>query len=214
MNRKELSFYFTPRHKENRTQFCKALRDLLAPAQARPLVFLCIGSDRATGDSLGPIVGGQLSPALRKRKKADVFGCLEQTVHAGNLSETLSKIQNRYQNPFIVAIDASLGIPEHTGYITLGNGCLRPGIGVNRDLPPAGDIHITGIVNHSTENNYMALQTTHLSTVVSMANFISSGILEVLEERPENTICRKLPLWLHDRSSLQCAKQGHFINIL
>ena len=28
----------------------------------RELVFLCIGSDRITGDSLGPLIGYQLSP--------------------------------------------------------------------------------------------------------------------------------------------------------
>ena len=37
----------------------------------RELVFLCIGSDRITGDSLGPLIGYQLSPYCSR-----IFSCL------------------------------------------------------------------------------------------------------------------------------------------
>jgi putative sporulation protein YyaC len=209
----DISFYFFPRHGDSREKFCGALKDLLSPVGRRPLIFLCIGSDRATGDSLGPIIGQQLHSVLKRQKKAEVYGSLEQTVHAGNLSETLANIHNRYENPFIVAIDASLGIPEHMGYITLGKGCLHPGIGVNRHLPPAGDIHITGIVNQSIGNNHMTLQTTRLATVVELADFISQGILEVLQDHFPLSH-GKSSSWLHGRPSLQCPEKRHFINIL
>jgi putative sporulation protein YyaC len=207
----DTSLYFVPQQKDSGNNFQNALRQLLVSAGKRPLIFLCIGSDRATGDSLGPIIGQRLNVVLGKQKKAVVFGSLEQTVHAGNLSQTLATIQNRYSNPFIVAIDASLGIPEHTGCITLGQGCLHPGIGVNRHLPPAGDIHITGIVNHSSGNSHMALQTTRLSAVVELADFISQGILNVLREQFH---VRRPGRLSHICPSLQCSKQGHFINIL
>ena len=47
----------------------------------------------------------------------------------------------------MIAIDASLGQKKHLGYVTIGNGALYPGAGVQKNLPPVGDIHITGIVN-------------------------------------------------------------------
>ena len=196
------TLYFTTSIPKNSSGFCSALRDMLASAGKRPLIFLCIGSDRATGDSLGPLVGHQLLTLFSqsdpsKIKKAAVYGSLRHTVHAGNLSDTLSSIYNRYSNPFIIAIDASLGIPEHVGFVTLGAGSLRPGIGVSHSLPPAGDIHITGIVNHSGSNNHVTLQTTKLFTVAELAAFISHGIWDSL----------------HVRSSLQSSQKSHLINI-
>ncbi len=191
------SFYFSPSHARSRSRFCQTLQDMILDAGDRQIVFLCIGSDRATGDRLGPIVGQQLVWAFGRRKKAAVYGCLHQTVHAGNLADTLNKIHDRYRHPFIIAIDASLGVPEHIGYVTLGSGHLRPGIGVSHPLPATGDIHITGIVNHSTDNNHLTLQTTKLFTVVELASFIADGILEALHIRP----------------SIQRPQKSHFANI-
>lgn len=191
------SFYFSPSHTKSYSKFCRTLQNMIPTSGKRQIVFLCIGSDRATGDSLGPIVGQQLAWALGHHEKAVVYGSLHQTVHAGNLAETLAKIHNRYHHPFIIAIDASLGIPEHIGYVTLGSGHLRPGIGVSHQLPEAGDIHITGIVNHSTGNNHLTLQTTKLFTVMELSGFIANGILEALHVRP----------------ALQRPQESHFVNI-
>lgn len=191
------SIYFPTMRPNARNKFCRALQNKFSDIELyRPLVFLCIGSDRATGDSLGPLVGQKLSEGLNS-KKAVVYGTLCQTVHAGNLVNMLAEIHNRYKNPYIIAIDASLGIPEHIGYVTLGNGSLRPGIGVSHILPEAGDIHITGIVNHSSKNNHQTLQTTRLLTVMELASFIADGILDAL----------------HVSTPLQRPQKSHFINI-
>ena len=44
-------------------------------------------------------------------------------------------------------MDASLGQKKHLGYVTIADGALYPGAAVQKELPPVGDIHITGIVN-------------------------------------------------------------------
>jgi putative sporulation protein YyaC len=194
------TLYFAPSAATSLNKFCSSLQEMICQTGNRPVVFLCIGSDRATGDSLGPLVGHQLITSLSLShctKKTAVYGSLRHTVHAGNLSDTLSSIYNRYSNPFIIAIDASLGVPEHIGFVTLGTGSLRPGIGVSHKLPAAGDIHITGIVNHSSTNNHLTLQTTKLLTVAELAGFISHGILRAL----------------HVCSSLQSPQERHFIDI-
>ncbi|NMB44257.1 MAG: DUF1256 domain-containing protein, partial [Clostridiales bacterium] len=64
----------------------------------------------------------------------------------------------------------------HIGYITLGEGPLLPGAGVNKKLPPVGDIFITGIVNFSGVLDNMLLQTTRLNIVMVLADFICNGI--------------------------------------
>ncbi len=174
--------YFSPQSHQDMNRYIHQLEQLLTePMSNRPLLFLCIGTDRATGDCLGPLIGEILSERLEK--KAIVYGTLRHPVHAGNLTQILSDIHNRYSNPYIIAIDASLGIHNHVGWVTLGAGSLRPGIGVQHALPETGDIHITGIVNVSNHQNQLNLQTTHLYTVMKLSRFISHGILKALHVR-------------------------------
>lgn len=142
---------------------------------SRPLVIVCIGSDRSTGDSLGPLIGYKLEKY--QLSNVEIFGTLKNPVHAANLQDTICRINSEYDNPFIMAIDASLGTKEHVGYITVGNGPLRPGLGVNKELPSIGDMHITGIVNFSGTMETLLLQTTRLSMVMQLADVISKSVL-------------------------------------
>lgn len=139
----------------------------------RQIVILCIGTDRATGDCLGPLVGKHLKKVL---PYIPVYGTLETPVHALNLEETIQQIHELYEDPFIIAVDASLGIPEHIGYATLSHAPLVPGKGVNKKLPAIGNISITGIVNVAGFPNSILLQSTRLHTVMILADCISTAI--------------------------------------
>ena len=141
----------------------------------KSIIFLCIGSDRATGDCLGPIIGYKLSK-YKKHHNYFVYGTLEEPVHAKNLKGTIDMIYQTHDDAFVIAIDASLGKSNHIGYITLGEGPLKPGAGVDKDLPAVGDIFITGIVNFSGLLDNMLLQTTRLNVVMSMADQICLAI--------------------------------------
>lgn len=141
----------------------------------RSIIFLCIGSDRATGDCLGPIIGYKLSK-YKKYHNYYVYGTLEEPVHAKNLKDTVTMINRKHDDAFVIAIDASLGRSDHIGYITLGEGPLKPGAGVDKDLPAVGDIFITGIVNFSGMLDSMLLQTTRLGIVMTMADQICLAI--------------------------------------
>lgn len=148
------------------------LQERLDPSHT--LIFLCIGSDRATGDSLGPIVGYKLEQYTNRNYF--VYGTLEAPVHAKNLAAVVEEIHCRHKNPYIIAIDASLGNQAHIGYYTLGIGSLKPGAGVGKELLAVGDAFITGIVNLSGLLDRMLLQTTRLHTVMSLADRICLGI--------------------------------------
>lgn len=138
------------------------------------LVFVCIGTDRATGDSLGPLIGYKLQSI--KNSRIHVYGNLESPVHAKNLESTLDTISSLHKKPFIVAIDACLGKMDHIGYVTVGMGSLKPGAGVQKNLPEVGDISITGIVNFSGFMDMVVLQNTRLHIVMKMADVITTGI--------------------------------------
>jgi|LSQX01.2.fsa_nt_gb putative sporulation protein YyaC len=154
------------------------LKHLAAVPYNTTIVILCIGTDRSTGDSLGPLVGYRLSQY--HTLGARVAGTLEHPVHARNLAETLSKIEDTVPDNFTIAIDACLGAVGHIGRIVIGEGPLKPGSGLNKELPETGDINITGIVNHSGWMDFMVLQNTRLGLVMKMAEIISDGLRHAL----------------------------------
>lgn len=135
-------------------------------------IFLCIGTDRATGDALGPLVGSYISD----RGVENVFGTVDEPVHAENLRKYIEKININFENGFIVAIDASLGKSEQIGGINLWEGPLHPGSGVSKILGSVGDISITGVVNKMSYNPMFQLQNTRLSLVMKMAEIIGKAI--------------------------------------
>ncbi len=141
-------------------------------------VIVCIGTDRSTGDSLGPLVGTKLK--LFDSNNFFVLGNLDEPVHAINLDETIKFIKENYSSSGIIAIDASLGQISSVGNIQVVDGPLKPGAGVNKELAEIGDFHITGIVNVGGFMEYFVLQNTRLSIVIKMAEIISKVILNTI----------------------------------
>ncbi len=148
----------------------------------RPIVIIGIGTDRSTGDSLGPLVGNiLLSKNIFYENGFAVYGCLDNPVHAVNLEDKLIEISNNFHDPLIIGIDACLGKSESIGFITLKKGPLKPGTGVKKQLPDVGQLHLTGIVNISGYLEYFVLQNTRLSIVMNMAEIISKIICNSIE---------------------------------
>lgn len=141
-------------------------------------VILCVGSDRSTGDALGPLVGSLLLENGLDRDR--VTGDLSQPVHASNLRRTWAGLLRKRPRDCVIAVDACLGRQDSVGVMTAGRGPLRPGAGVNKDLPAVGDIYLTGTVNVSGFMEYFVLQNTRLSLVVTMAERMATAILQTL----------------------------------
>jgi len=137
------------------------------------IVIVCIGTDRATGDCLGPLIGYKVKDM--RYNNVHVFGTLDEPVHAKNLCEYI-KLFTKFDKPFIIAIDACLGRLERIGFVNIKEGPLSPGSGVNKSLPAIGNINITGIVNVGGFMEIMILQNTRLSVVMNMANLIANGL--------------------------------------
>ncbi|MCD7736426.1 MAG: spore protease YyaC, partial [Lachnospiraceae bacterium] len=154
------------------------LGQLLRESQDTPKpVVLCIGTDRIIGDSLGPLTGSLLEK--RAGNTLIVYGTLDATVHACNLSQTLSHIKKKHPHSKIIAVDASLGYGNKVGTVLVRPGSLKPGVGVNKNLPAVGDISITGIAGAQCSQPYLSLQTARLSLIMTMAEQICECILTV-----------------------------------
>jgi len=164
------------------------LRTLGEVARARDpcMIVLCVGSDRSTGDSLGPVVGSMLlesgladdataSPRPLRRPGLYALGNLDRPVHAANLAEAVELLQPA--RAVVIAVDACLGSADSVGSVVVGRGPLRPGAGVNKALPPVGDMFIAATVNVGGFMEYFVLQNTRLSLVLGMATVISRALL-------------------------------------
>jgi putative sporulation protein YyaC len=150
------------------------------PDIPREYVILCIGTDRSTGDALGPLAGTFFQET--KPKHMHIYGTLHEPVHAVNLNEAIQTVKKNHRNPFIIAIDACLGRNTSIGHIITEKGSLQPGSALNKSLPAIGDISITGVVNISGFMEHSILQNTRLSIVIDMARQIS-GILDTIDQR-------------------------------
>lgn len=158
------------------------------------ILFLCIGTDRSTGDSLGPLIGYKLKE--RGVKNARVMGTLDHPVHAMNLEACMDRLAEKFPNALVVAVDASVGNVEHVGFVTLGRGPLKPGLGVKKELDAVGDIFITGIVGSSRSGDPLMLQSIRLSIVMRLADCISRSIclgMSLLGRRVENFLEEPAP---------------------
>jgi putative sporulation protein YyaC len=142
----------------------------------REPVFICIGTDRSTGDVLGPLVGDKLQKLGFK-----VYGTIDKLIHAGNLEDFINNL-NVINDTVMVVIDAALtDKEERIGIITIEDTPLIPGIGVDKKFSEVGEISIKGIVNISMGNlNYFILQTTRLGFVMKLAKKIVQIILFAL----------------------------------
>jgi putative sporulation protein YyaC len=164
------------------------LLSLFPASRIQNVVIVCIGTDRSTGDSLGPLVGTFL---LEKNPTFHVYGTLEDPIHAVNLEERLAQIKMNHHNPYIIGVDACLGRLKNVGTVQIGEGPVKPGAGVNKELPPVGDAHITGIVNVSGFMEFFVLQNTRLNLVLKMARTIADGIhLANKRYKPTNTFSK------------------------
>lgn len=100
----------------------------------RQVVFLCIGTDRSTGDSLGPLIGSRLE--AEEISNVVVIGTLEHPVHAVNLDRTLEHIEEHYPDAIIIAVDAAVGRWDHVGLVTLEKDRSARDWAFGRSLPP------------------------------------------------------------------------------
>ncbi|NMH68571.1 spore protease YyaC [Bacillus sp. RO3] len=153
------------------------LRTLIKNNSHKEIIVVCVGTDRSTGDSLGPLVGTILQE--KRLEHIHVFGTIDYPVHAVNLHSTLDGISKQFRNPYVIGIDATLGRLKAVGEISVHNRPLRPGAGLGKELPEVGECSITGTVNVGGFMEIFVLQNTRLSLVMKMAKDIAELIILV-----------------------------------
>jgi len=139
------------------------------------LVFCCIGTDRSTGDALGPMTGSFLTQLVSF--PFQIVGTLDNPLHALNLEEIMEELKSSPDSPYIIAIDACLGNANNIGQIIVHSGPLFPGKAVKKELPPIGEVSIKAVVNIGGFMEYNVLQSTRLNLTFEMGKVISRSLL-------------------------------------
>ena len=144
------------------------------------MTFLCIGTDRSSGDCLGPWIGTLLTEAGFER----VIGTLEHPCDAEKLPEVIARLP---EGATVLAIDACLGRPESVGAYLVSAEPLIPARSVGRPFPPLGSYSIAGIVNAAGPKPYWTLQTTSLYRVMRMAREAAGAIIRAWQPPSDST---------------------------
>ena len=150
----------------------ESLASELALVLEKDAVFVCIGTDRCTGDSLGPLVGTMLS----KYDLGDhiVYGTIKHPVHALTIEKTVAEIQEKYKGRQVIAIDAASGL--FSGYMRVKDEPILPGLGVGKTLPAVGDYSIVATTCTKNENILYA----RLDLIFDMSQIIVEAIVQAM----------------------------------
>ncbi len=145
-----------------------------------PPIILCIGSERATGDALAPLVGS----LLRNKFNVNtfVYGTLDSAVNAKNIEDVYAFIKNRHKNKKILTIDACVGAEQDVGFIKITSNGLLPRSAFEKTNVSFGDYGILGIVDKAYADPFNVF-TTRLSTVYNLANKIAEAINFALTQK-------------------------------
>lgn len=154
------------------------------------IVIVCVGTNRYTWDALGPMVGSRLSERFEGNRNIQIYGTLENPVHALNLQKTIAHISKLHSKAYIIAVDACLGQFYKIGTLQLVEEPLYPGSSLDKQLPPIGHIHLKGIINNHSALNHKVMEHTSLTFVGEMSAVIS----RILVKSCQDIIPRLVPV--------------------
>lgn len=153
------------------------LRNELSGLRNKDVQFVCIGTDKSTGDSLAPFVGTMLENNGYK----NVIGTVDNPLHNMNKEERFKEIK---KNKTIIAIDACFSKEDKVGSISIQQTSIVMGQGVrkieDREANSVGDYAIKGCVCRNygvAQYNLKAIACVRLSEVLKMAEQIVRGIM-------------------------------------
>jgi len=112
-------------HKEvmQKVEFTNRLKEELRGLSYKDVIFVCIGTDKVSGDSFGTFVGSY----LKEYGFTNVVGDLEETVNNQNIRDIIKELP---RNKKIIAIDATLGNLKDRGKLLVSKGSVVAGASV------------------------------------------------------------------------------------
>lgn len=148
------------------------------------VTFLCVGTDRITGDCFGPLVGTKLIELLKEYNYSNIniYGSLSKNLSYENICEIIKNIN---QKSIIIVIDAALSKKENIGKIFVQQSKTVLGKSLEKNKIEIGDISIKSVVAKDykvAKCNFKVLQNISLNAVNTQATIVSEGIFETIKK--------------------------------
>lgn len=162
--------------------------------QNKNIIFLCIGTNKVIGDSIGPIVGTNLKNDLKNNLKfkgdfnientsIKIIGDMSNNISYNNIEDNIKNIKNSSEDNFIIVIDSALSSENNIGKIFVHNRGLKYAESLKRKNEIIGDMSIKAVVGKNTQNrfkNFKILKNISSQRVITMSNIVSKGIIDAM----------------------------------
>ncbi len=147
------------------------------------IILLCIGTDTLIGDAIGPIIGSNLKNLENEYIK--VYGSIGNNLDFSNAKNTVEELYKKYNNPFIITIDAALSKEKKIGEIHISNGYIKIGNALEKSICFYSNVNIKCVVGKYNKldknDNISVLNNALKEDVYNMAEIVSKGIKNIFE---------------------------------
>lgn len=140
-------------------------------------VFLCIGTPKIIGDSLGPRVGNRLRD---RGVEAYVYGTTDRPVTSLNIGDYAEMLHKRHASDIVIVIDATLGKASDIGKIKLTDRGIKPGGAFHPDRDRLGDIGMMVIVGESDSDRLLELRTRDEAFIDMLADRTAQIVMQAV----------------------------------
>lgn len=181
----ELNFYMEDKYLY--LSIAKALEKYV-DEKVESVVFLFVGTDGNIGDSLAPLCGTLLNVNMGN---VFVYGDLNEPITAKEVPFMATYVKIAHPTSTVVVVDAAVGNKWDVGRIKVQKTGIKPGLGVNKDLPMIGDLSIIGVVGEKDDFKNGILPQIRLSSIFQMAKNLTKGIEAFLNAKFSNKKLKK-----------------------
>ena len=141
------------------------------------IVFVCIGTKKLIGDSIGPVIGEELKEL--ENEFVHVYGTIDKNVNFINGKEIIEEINRKYKEPYLITIDAALSTTNRKGDIILGSGYMKIGKALNKSVCFFSNLNIKCVIGkyyNNKEDNLRELSSVRVSDVHRASRVVTDGI--------------------------------------
>lgn len=147
------------------------------------IVFVCIGTKKLIGDSIGPVIGENLKKF--ENEFIHVYGTMQNNVNFINGKEIIEEIYRKYKEPYLITIDAALSNTNKRGDIVLGSGYMKIGKALNKSVCFFSNINIKCVIGNyhkSKEENLRELRSVRVSEIYRASRIVTEGVKNSLKK--------------------------------
>ena len=160
----------------NNREFAYDLANIIIKRN-KPILFLCIGSNKIVWDSIGSITGHLLKNYYQIN--STVVGDTSQPVVSKNLHQTIANIKTEYYDHTIIVVDSAISSLVNLYTINLNNfGLYADSLNTKIFI---GDVSISCNTWLHGMHRYLITPAHEKQMVFRLSNFISSGIYKALK---------------------------------